>query len=142
MSLASIVTALRPVVDNVAGIDACYPRIPETKPTVAVFAVIEAASGTVQAAAADMDRLEHAINLYVLTERNGDLWTEQTTILPYADSIPIALRSNFTLGGLTYGTRYGDPAWELVSVRIDDQDYLGLRFALLYKEKATATFSG
>lgn len=142
MSLATIVAALRPVVDAVTGIQACYPRIPETKPTVDPFAIIETPNGTVTEAGSDFDRLVYAVNVYVMTKRNGDLWAEQGTILPYADSIPAALRSAFTLGGLTLGTRYGDPAWELVEVQIDDQNYLGIRFALLYKEKATATFSG
>jgi hypothetical protein len=93
-------------------------------------------------AGADFDKLNYTINVYVMTKRNNDLWAEQLTILPFADSIPVALRSAFTLGGLTYGTRYGDPAWELVEAQIDDQAYLGIKFVLLYKEKATATFSG
>ncbi|MCC6314217.1 MAG: hypothetical protein IT337_09380 [Thermomicrobiales bacterium] len=142
MSLATIVAALRPVIDAVTGIAACYPRIPETQPPVDPFAIIETASGSVIDAGADFDKLTYAVNVYVMTKRNGDLWAEQGVVLPYVNSIPDALRSAFTLGGLTYGTRYGDPAWELVDAEIDNQNYLGVKFALLYKERAVATFSG
>lgn len=142
MSLAAVVTALRPVIDGVANIDACYPRIPETKPSEAVFAVIEAPSGNVQAAASDLDRITYSINVHVMTKRAGAMWAEQDTILPFVDSVPAALRAAFTLGGVVRGTRYDEPAWELTSAQIDDQEYIGVVFHLLYMQKATVTFSG
>jgi hypothetical protein len=142
MSLAAIVTALRPVIDNVTGIAACFPRIPETKPTESIFAVIESPSGEIGQAGADLDRITYRVNVYVLTKRAGALWAEQDTVLPFVDSIPAALRSNFTLGGITYGTDYDEPAWELTAATIDDQEYIGVVFHLLYKQKATVTFSG
>jgi hypothetical protein len=46
VSLAAIVAALRPVVAGVTGIDQCYPRIPETKPSEDVFAVIESGAAS------------------------------------------------------------------------------------------------
>lgn len=86
--------------------------------------------------------MTYRINVYVMTKRAGAIWAEQDAIYPFADSVPNALRSAFTLGGLTYGTMYDDPAWELVSAEIKDQNYVGLLFRLLYKQKATVTFSG
>lgn len=142
MSLAAIVSALRPVIDGVSGIDICLPRIPETKPAETTFAVIEAPSGGIGQAGADLDRITYRINVYVMTKRSGSLWAEQDTVLPFVDSVPAALRAAFTLGGITYGTDYDEPAWELTSAQIDDQEYIGVVFHLLYKQKATVTFSG
>lgn len=142
MSLALIVTALRNAIAGVSGINACYPRIPETPPADAIFAVIETPSGTIQSQASDMDRIEYLANVYVAVKRNGAIWAEQDAVLPFADSVPAALRGAFTLGGTTYGTRYSDPAWELTEFEIKDQTYLAIKFGILYKQKAIVTFSG
>lgn len=142
MSLAAIRTALRTTVDGMTGVDACYPRIPETKPNVDLFAIIETPSGQVQPHGTDLERREYLTNVYFATQRNGDLWTEQTTLEPYVDSFPTAMQTTFTLGGTTYGTRYADPAWEMVTFEIDDQAYIAIKFGLLHKQKLTVTYSG
>lgn len=144
MSLSAIVTALRTTVGGVSGIGSsnCYPRVPETPPSATTFAVIEAPSGLVEPHGSDLDRITYRLNVYVMTKRAGALWAEQDVIYPFADSVPTALRAAFTLGGLTLGTMYEDPAWELTEASIKDQNYIGLVFHLLYKQKATVSFSG
>lgn len=77
-----------------------------------------------------------------MTKRAGANWTEEDTIYPFVDSIPAAIRSAFTLGGIVLGTRYDSPAWEKVEAQIKDTNYIGILFHLLYKQKATVTFSG
>lgn len=142
MSLAAIVTALRTAVDAVTGIDACYPRIPETPPAESVFAVIEAAPGTIAPAGADLEYVDYRVNVYVMTERSGELWAEQDAVLPFVDSVPAKLRTAFTLGGITYGTRYEDPSYEMVEAQIKDTNFIGVVFRLVYKQKTTVTYSG
>lgn len=142
MSLAEIVTALRPVVKAVTGIEACYPRIPEIKPPEELFTVIESGLSTRTAAGADLERVVYPINVYVLTKRSGRLWEEQDLVLPYVDLLPEALRNAYTLGGLTYGTEYDDPSTEMVAVPIDDQSYIGIVVHLRYKQKQTVAYSG
>lgn len=145
MSLALIRAALRTVVDAMSDVDACYPRIPETKPdaaTIDLFAIIETPSGQVQPYGTDIERREYLTNVYFATRRNGDLWAEQTTLEPYVDAFPTTMQSAFTLGGTTYGTRYTDPAWEMVTFEIDDQSYIAIKFGLLHKQKTTVTYTG
>ena len=142
MSLALIRAALRTTVDAMAGVTACYPRLPETKPTEALFAIIETPSGEVQPYGTDIERREYVTNVYFATKRTGDLWAEQTTVEPYVDSFPTAMQSAFTLGGTTYGTRYAEPAWEMVELQIDDQAYLAIKFSVLHKQKLAVTYTG
>lgn len=142
MSLAAIRTAMRTVVAGMSGVEACYPRIPETKPPVDVFAVIETPNGIFAPHGTDLERREHLINVYFLVPRNSDLWAEQVAFEPYIDAFPDAMASAFTLGGLTYGTRYSDPSYEIVVAEIKDQSYIGPRFGTLHKQKMAVTYSG
>ena len=82
MSLAAIVTALRTAVDAVTAIEACYPRIPETPPAEAVFAVIEAAPGTIMPQGADLEYVDYRLNVYVMTARPGRIKAEIPIPLP------------------------------------------------------------
>lgn len=142
MTLALVRTALTAMVKGIDGVDACYPRIPETKPPADRFAVIETASSEIGSQGADLERRTHLIYVYFLVPRNSDLWAEQVAVEPFIDAFPDAVAAAISLGGLTYGTRYTSPAWEMVTAEIKDRAYIGPRFGTLHKEKATLSYSG
>ncbi len=137
MSETTILAAFRTAIDSVAGIGEVLARPPDG------IGALPAAWLTTEGAEVQMGALEvwtWQMKLTVVVSRVGNYAQEQAALEPYRDAVMTAVRSNYTLNGLTFGLnlttyRYG-------TVSVGGSDYHGFEMTFSVKEKSSQSLTG
>lgn len=137
MSDTAILAAFRSVIDGVSGIGEVLPRPPDT------IGALPCAWLTTDGADIQMGALEvwtWRMRLTVVVQRTVSYGMEQAALEPYRDAIMTAIRSNYTLGGLTFGLNA--TGYQLGRVLIGGSEYLGFSLTFSVKEKSATSLVG
>jgi len=137
VSETTILAAFRTAIDSVAGIGEVLARPPDG------IGALPAAWLTIEGADVQMGALEvwtWRLKLTVVVSRVGNFAQEQAALEPYRDAVMTAVRSNYTLNGLTFGLnlttyRYG-------TVNVGGSDYHGFEMTFSVKEKSSQSLTG
>lgn len=137
MSETTILAALRTALDTVSGIGEVLPRPPDT------IGALPCAWLTIDGADIQMGALEvwtWRMRLTVVVQRTANYGMEQAALEPYRESVMAAIRTNYTLNGITYGLNATE--YQLGRIVVGGSEYLGFSIRLSVKEKTSQSLTG